>query len=160
MNYKTLDVSRHIINYSHEQGYEITNPKWQLLLYYIQGSFLSRTKRKSVCFKEAIEVTEESVIIFSVYDEYIEQDIPKVNSYLVFDHIGSCHAKREKFKDDVIKDKDKIFIDQIIDQLAKETTEKLQEKIKQQDIWLKAYRTGIGTEIKTDELKAYFDTLR
>lgn len=162
MNYKAIEVSRHIINYSHEKQYEISNLRLQYILYYIQGVFLSKLNRKQGCFKEKIEVQEIGPIVPSIYEEYIEYtetDIPKVNGYLIFDKAGSCHAKRKRFTDDVIKEKDKKEIDIIIDQLAEKSLIELQEKIKQQDIWLKAYRIGIGTEITIEELKAYFDTL-
>lgn len=45
MKYSVLDVCRHVINYSNEHDYEISNLKLQKVLYFIQAYFLIQKKR-------------------------------------------------------------------------------------------------------------------
>ena len=37
--YKAIDVARHIVNYTNEQGKTVSNLKLQKLLYFVQGFF-------------------------------------------------------------------------------------------------------------------------
>ena len=41
MSYNVLDVCRHVINYSNEHDYGISNLKLQKVLYFIQAYFLT-----------------------------------------------------------------------------------------------------------------------
>lgn len=45
MNYDVKEVCRHIINYSNEHNYDISNLKLQKLLYFIQANFLVKKRR-------------------------------------------------------------------------------------------------------------------
>ena len=54
MIYKVLDVSRHVINYSNEKEYGISNLKLQKILYFIQAFFLVSASEQ--CFEEKIEL--------------------------------------------------------------------------------------------------------
>lgn len=44
MGYKVLDICRHIINYSNEKDYGISNLKLQKVLYFVQAYFLIQRK--------------------------------------------------------------------------------------------------------------------
>ena len=55
MSYKVLDVCRHVINYSNEHDYGISNLKLQKILYFIQAYFLTKKKDHTPCFDEKIE---------------------------------------------------------------------------------------------------------
>lgn len=44
MVYSVLDVSRHIINYSEEKDYGVSNLKLQKLLYFVQAYFMLEKK--------------------------------------------------------------------------------------------------------------------
>ena len=55
MSYKVLDVCRHVINYSNEHDYGISNLKLQKVLYFIQAYFLTKKKDHTPCFDEKIE---------------------------------------------------------------------------------------------------------
>ena len=46
MSYKVLDVCRHVINYSNEHDYGISNLKLQKVLYFIQAYFLYKKLTK------------------------------------------------------------------------------------------------------------------
>lgn len=54
MSYKVLDVCRHVINYSNEHDYGISNLKLQKVLYFIQAYFL--TKKKVVLCQEKVQI--------------------------------------------------------------------------------------------------------
>ena len=61
--YKVLDICRHIINYSDEKGYGISNLKLQKVLYFIQAYFVCFTEKKEPCFEENIEAWEFGPVV-------------------------------------------------------------------------------------------------
>lgn len=50
MSYKVLDVCRHVINYSNEHDYGISNLKLQKVLYFISGLFSDQKERPHSLF--------------------------------------------------------------------------------------------------------------
>ena len=54
MGYNVLDVCRHVINYSNENDYGISNLKLQKVLYFIQAYFVTNKKDHAPCFDEKI----------------------------------------------------------------------------------------------------------
>ena len=52
--YKAIDVARHIINYSNEKRYGISNLKLQKLLYMVQAYYLVKTDEHKPCFDDPI----------------------------------------------------------------------------------------------------------
>ena len=86
MLYDVLDISRHIINYSDEKDYGVSNLKLQKLLYFVQGNFLRVLKR--ACFYEEIEAWKYGPVIPEVYSEFKmfgSNDIPRITHYNYFE---------------------------------------------------------------------------
>ena len=54
MSYNVLEICRHVINYSNEKDYGISNLKLQKVLYFIQAYFLISTPDR--CFNEKIKL--------------------------------------------------------------------------------------------------------
>ena len=54
MSYDVLEVCRHVINYSNEQEYGISNLKLQKVLYLIQAYFLIDKTKSASCFDDKI----------------------------------------------------------------------------------------------------------
>ena len=52
MSYDVLEVCRHVINYSNEQDYGISNLKLQKVLYLIQAYFLIDKTKNASCFDD------------------------------------------------------------------------------------------------------------
>lgn len=50
MGYDVLEVCRHVINYSNEKEYGISNLKLQKVLYFIQAYFLIDKTKNAPCF--------------------------------------------------------------------------------------------------------------
>ena len=63
MSYKVLDVCRHVINYSNEHDYGISNLKLQKVLYFIQAYFLTKKKDHTPCFDEKIEAWDFGPVV-------------------------------------------------------------------------------------------------
>ena len=55
MSYKVLDVCRHVINYSNEHDYGISNLKLQKVLYFIQAYFLTKKKDHTPCLMRRLK---------------------------------------------------------------------------------------------------------
>jgi uncharacterized phage-associated protein len=55
MSYNVLDLCRHVINYSNDNDYGISNLKFQKARYFIQVYFLTNKKDRTPCFDEKIE---------------------------------------------------------------------------------------------------------
>ena len=88
MSYKVLDVCRHVINYSNEHDYGISNLKLQKVLYFIQAYFLTKKKDHTPCFDEKIEAWDFGPVVPEAYHEYKQYgsgDIPTIESFIMFD---------------------------------------------------------------------------
>ena len=79
--YKAIDVARHIVNYTNEQGKTVSNLKLQKLLYFVQGFFLALLDRP--CFSDEIEAWDFGPVVPVVYRNFKEfgsNSIPKVTT--------------------------------------------------------------------------------
>ena len=68
--YNVLDISKYVINYSHDIGASITNLKLQKILYYIQAAFLVNKQEK--CFAEPIVAWEFGPVSVETYNQYLD----------------------------------------------------------------------------------------
>ena len=93
MGYNVLDVCRHVINYSNENDYGISNLKLQKVLYFIQAYFVTNKKDHAPCFDEKIEAWDFGPVVPEAYHEYKQYgsgDIPSISyiylnvDYMVF----------------------------------------------------------------------------
>ena len=88
MSYDVLEVCRHVINYSNEQDYGISNLKLQKVLYLIQAYFLIDKTKNASCFDDKIESWDFGPVIpcaYNEYKQYANGDIPTIESYYLFD---------------------------------------------------------------------------
>lgn len=70
MLYDVLDISRHIINYSDEKDYGVSNLKLQKLLYFVQAYFMLEKKDHAPCFHEKIEAWDFGPVVPEAYQEW------------------------------------------------------------------------------------------
>lgn len=121
MSYRVLDVCRHVINYSNERDYGISNLKLQKVLYFIQAYFLIEKKDHTPSFEEKIEAWNFGPVVPKAYLEYKQYgngDIPTIKSYIVLDEDNIWNSKRVKFEDTAITVEDKALIDKVVDKFA------------------------------------------
>ena len=121
MIYNVLEVCRHVINYSNEHDYGISNLKLQKVLYFVQAYFLTERKDHMPCFNEKIEAWDFGPVVPEAYHEYKQYgsgDIPNVEFYFQFDVEDVWSVRRVQYKDDVIKKEDKILIDRVVDKFS------------------------------------------
>ncbi|MBQ9953124.1 MAG: DUF4065 domain-containing protein [Clostridia bacterium] len=155
--YDVLDVCRHIINYSNDKDYGISNLKLQKVLYFIQVWYW--LKKEEPCFNESIEAWDFGPVVPEAYREYKQfgaVDIPSIHSYIQFDNSDFWNSKRVEFKDDVIQPKDKRIIDQIVDDFSKYSASTLVRVTHNQTPWKDAYKKGRGTIITKEAIRGYF----
>lgn len=160
MSYCVADVCRHIINYSNERDYGVSNLKLQKLLYFIQAYFLINTTDHAPCFNEKIEAWDFGPVIPEAYCEYKQYgsgDIPDIKSYILFDKYNTWDSERVKFNDNIIEDKDKALIDKVIDKFADYSATDLVSLTQKQSPWIDAYIPHQNNEIAIDAIREYFN---
>ena len=155
--YNVLDVCRHVINYSNNQDYGISNLKLQKVLYFIQAYFLISTPE--ACFVEQIEAWDFGPIVPEVYNEYKQYgsgDIPYITSYIQFDEEDIWNSARIDFSDNIISDDDKKLIDMVVDKFSEYSATDLVTLTHRQAPWKYAYVRGMNNAIKNESIKEYF----
>lgn len=160
MCYKVLDICRHVINYSNEHDYGISNLKLQKVLYFIQAFFLINKKDHTPCFNERIEAWDFGPVVPDAYHEYKQfgsGDIPTVKTYIVLDEENIWNSERERFNDDAITDKDKALIDKVVDRFADYSATDLVSLTHRQSPWIEAYVPYQNNEITIDAIREYFN---
>lgn len=159
MVYNVLDVCRHVINYSNEHDYGISNLKLQKVLYFIQAYFLTNKKDHSPCFYERIEAWDFGPVVPKAYHEYKQYgsgDIPTVESYILLDTDDIWKIKRVGFKD-IIKEGDKQLIDKVIDKFSDYSATDLVSLTHRQSPWIDAYVPYQNNEITINAIREYFN---
>ena len=159
MSYKVLDVCRHIINYSNEHDYGISNLKLQKVLYFIQAYFLTKKKDHTPCFDEKIEAWDFGPVVPEAYLEYKQYgsgDIPTIESFIMFDEDNVWNSKRVKFEDTTISDDDKSLIDKVIDKFADYSATDLVSLTQKQSPWNDTYIPYQNKEITIGSIMKYF----
>lgn len=160
MSYPVLDVCRHVINYSNEHDYGISNLKLQKILYFIQAYFLANDETQTSCFDERIEAWDFGPVVPIAYREYKQYgsgDIPTVESYIMFNEDDIWKSNRVEFHDTTITDKDKERIDRVVDMFSDYSATDLVSLTHKQSPWLDAYAPYKNNEITTDAIKEYFN---
>ena len=160
MSYNVLDVCRHIINYSNEHDYGISNLKLQKVLYFAQAYFLLEMNGRTACFDAKIEAWDFGPVVPEAYREYKQYgsgDIPTIESYIVFDENDICNSRRVEFEDTAITDEDKVLIEKVVDKFADYSATDLVSLTHRQSPWIDAYVPYQNNEITIDAIKAYFD---
>ena len=160
MSYKVLDVCRHVINYSNERDYGISNLKLQKILYFIQAYFLMTKKDHTRCFDENIEAWDFGPVVPEAYREYKQYgsgDIPTIESYILFDENNMWNSKRIEFEDTIIVDEDKVLIDKVIDKFAGYSATDLVSLTHRQSPWIDAYTPYQNNKITIDAIREYFN---
>ena len=158
--YNVLDVCRHIINYSNDHNYGISNLKLQKLLYFVQAYFVSFTSKKEPCFKDKIEAWDFGPVVPVAYHEYKRYgntDIPYVSHYIEYNFTNFLQSKVIPFTDTVISDEDKKIIDDLIDNFSEYSTTSLVRITHNQSPWIDAQANGKNSVITVDAIRSYFN---
>ena len=119
MAYNVLDVCRHVINYSNEKDYGISNLKLQKILYFIQAFFLISTSEP--CFNERIEAWDFGPVVPKAHREYKQFgscDIPFISYIIDFNDEDIWNSQIYEYKDTIISNENKAMIDAVVDKFA------------------------------------------
>ena len=156
---KVMDIARYIINYSNEKEYSISNLKLQKLLYFVQAYFLAFTQSHEPCFNERIEAWDFGPVVPSVYREFKQfgsSTIPPVKSYLECSTDNIWSVQKKLFSDDVIDQKNREIIGEIVDKFASYSAGELVDLTHNQKPWKSAYQPFLNREITKKSIKEYF----
>ena len=157
MAYDVLEVCRHIINYSNDKNYEISNLKLQKLLYVVQGFFL--VDKDKACFDEKIQAWDFGPVVPEAYREYKIYgaiNIPTITRYFSLNKENLFESEYIEYKDNTIIDDDKTTINEVVDSLSKVSALGLMKWTHEQDPWKKAYKRGENNEISLEDIKEWF----
>lgn len=155
-----LDLCRHVINYSNDQDYGVSNLKLQKLLYFIQAYFLIETEDQRPCFAERIEAWDFGPVVPKAYREYKQfgsVDIPQIRSYVVYNGNNMWKSRRVQFLDNILSPQDKILAERVVDKFADYSATDLVSLTQRQSPWINAYVLGQNNEITLNSLKEYFN---
>lgn len=158
--YKVLDICRHVINYSNQCDYGVSNLKLQKILYFIQAYFLINSREKEPCFLERIEAWDLGPVVPEAYREYKQYgggDIPSITAYFKFDEGNLWNCEKIPYEDNVITEEDCSLIDEVVDRFSTYTATDLVNLTHQQAPWKKAYIPNMNNEITVEAIKEYFD---
>lgn len=159
--YKVLEVCRHVINYSNDLNYGISNLKLQKILYFIQAVFL--VMRTEPCFEERIEAWDLGPVVPIAYREYKyygSGNIPLITCCIQVDKKNIWDSVVKEYHDDVIAQRDKVLMDAVVDKFADYSATDLVSITHRQAPWKDAYVRGMNKEITTKAIKEYFDGRR
>lgn len=159
--YDVIDVCRHVINYSNEKGYGISNLKLQKLLYFIQAFYLISGDGEP-CFKEEIEAWDFGPVVPRAYREYRicgSSLIPTIKSYSkIQSENGKLKLRICKYNDDVILDDDKELINSVVDKFKLYSASELVQLTHNQKPWKDAYYSeGKNSTISLEAIRSYFN---
>lgn len=157
MAYKVLDVCRHVINYSNDRDYGISNLKLQKVLYFIQAYFIIRTDEP--CFEEKIEAWDFGPVVPEAYREYKQfgsGDIPTITHIVDFDEDNIWNSTVQPYEDDVLSDTDKTLVEAVVNRFSDYSATDLVSITHRQAPWKNVYQRGKNNEITVKAIKEYF----
>ena len=144
--YSALSVARHIIDYSHEIGYGISNLKLQKVLYFVQAEFLVSTS--SPCFSDTIEAWDFGPVVPAVYHRY------KVYGSAI---IPASNTPWMSIFEQPISEGDKRLINSVVDRLIGYSAATLVNVTHNQTPWKNAYVRGYNNPISNHSIRAFFE---
>lgn len=158
MKYGAIDVSRHIINYSNEKAYGVSNLKLQKLLYFTQAYFLIKTG--DICFSDRIEAWDLGPVVPVAYREYKlfgSGNIPTITHVIEKDSENIWNSKVISFADSTILASDKELIDSVVDKFSEYSASDLVGLTHRQQPWIDAYSPHRNNEITREAIEDYFN---
>lgn len=139
--YNALDIAKHVVQYSHDNQYGISNLKLQKILYFIQAQFLITYDEP--CFYDDIIAWDSGPIVEAVYQEY------------KFFGSGTIPSIYHSIVPDIIHPRDATLIDEVIDMCKNYSATDLLRLIHNQTPW-KNGRLRASNRITNEDLIAFF----
>lgn len=141
--YSALDISRYIINRSHELGKYINNLQLQNIMYLVQAVYMDTHCGKEKLFCDEIVAWSIGPVVESVYREYCfygSNSIPYVSSY--FDSGRSLwNDKRREYDSSIISEVDRGIIDGVLGVYLGYSSCSLARVLRSHEPWASAYRS-------------------
>ena len=157
--YSAIDVAYHVINYSYNTSYGVSNLKLQKLLYFVQVYFLITEDR--CCFRDDIEAWDFGPVVPTVYRAFCKYGgctIPPVKN-IPYPHPGFFDVKYVPYHDDAIREEDKDIIHSVVDKFRDYTATSLVALTQSQEPWIKAWNSK-SRIIQLNDLLKYFNQER
>lgn len=131
----------------------------QKILYFVQAYFLINTESHTPCFKAKIEAWDFGVVVPIAYYEYKQYgsgNIPSIEYYILLDKYNIWNSKNIKFDSNIIRDKDKVLINKVIDKFADYSATALVSLTNNQTPWIDVYSPYMNNEITIESIREYF----
>lgn len=141
--YGVLDVAQYIIRRCHSQGRSISNLKLQKILYFVQAQYLVETGNR--CFREEIEAWDFGPVVPEAYHYYKAYGSANIPTFRRLDE-----------KKEIILSKDRLVINEIIDECSHRSASALVQITHNQAPWKDNYVPGRNNTIPTSEIRKYF----
>ena len=157
--YDVMDISRYVINYCNENGYDVTNLRLQKLLYFIQANFLVSKGLNYPCFEEEIEAWSFGPVVPEVYHEYKthgNSQIPLITHFLVIDRQNFLNSRFVNYRDPFENDEDRNLVNEIADECNTFSTSELVEITHNQKPWKAVYVRNMNNTITKASIYSYF----
>lgn len=152
--YNAMDIAIYTINCSQTIKTPITNLKLQKILYYIQAKFLVKEKRR--CFIEPILHWKHGPVVRNVYDKFSKYQDREIDYQDSVEKIvledGLLKIKSVPIND-VIHDKDKRIIDELLIDFSIYDAWYLVDRTHQEEPW---QNTKANEEITPESIRRYF----
>lgn len=154
--YKADDIAKYIVNYSNDNGIEITNLKLQLLMYYIQAYFI--TEKNQILFEDDLVKFRFGPVVRSVYSFYrcyTNQPIERqsyINKMVFENHM--FQSKTIEFSYRAYTTADKLMMSTIIEKMKDYAPWDLVHHVQNESTWRNT--ENIGDIIPVDAIRSYF----
>lgn len=158
MKYQAIDICRHVINYSNQKEYGVSNLKLQKLLYFIQAYFL--LTKKEPCFSDKIEAWDLGPVVPDAYREYKQfgsGNIPTITYVIEKDSNNIWASRVVPFYDEVITQEDKRTSEVVVDKFSDYSAMDLVKLTHNQKPWIDAYVPKRNNEITIEAIEEYFN---
>lgn len=140
--YSANTISKYIFWWCQQNGALISNLKLQKILYFIQANFLF--ENGIPCFSDIIEAWSFGVVIPNVYHKYK----PYGGGSIPFIEKLNCPPN--------IRNKDKVLIDDILNQCMEYSASSLVDLTMNQTPWKEAYIKGYNNAVSNESILKYF----
>lgn len=140
--YNAVEVAEYVIRYCKQHRYFVSNLKLQKILYFIQANFLVELQKS--CFCEEIEAWDFGPVIPEVY-----------KAYRMFGNASIPYLEKSEIFQS-ISEKDKKYMDEIIEKCSEYSTSELVAITHRQTPWMEAYQKYYHNIISKEAIRDYF----
>lgn len=139
--YKAIEIANYIIEYEHSKKRFISNLELQKLLYFVQAGFI--IENAAPIFEDDMEAWSVGPIVIDVH-----------NIYKIHGGLDIIRAKGKLANN--IKDAEKFFINEVLEEFSDTPIYKMLDIIKHQMPYIEAWYRPFDNKIKINDMIDFF----